>query len=194
MERKRIIKEAAEAVKKGEGLSHKRAGARLSPGHVEHEFAPVFDAESKVLILGSIPSPKSREQGFYYGHPRNRFWSVLAAVFGEERPETIPEKKAFLHRHHIALWDVLASCTIRGASDASIADAVPNDLEELLKKTRVRSIFTTGGTASGLYRKYCFSKTGLLDIRLPSTSPANCAVTEEVLILAYGSVREALRT
>lgn len=159
--------------------------AKNSRTHVSHEFPAVYDRSSRVLLLGSIPSPKSREVGFYYGHPQNRFWKVLAAVLGESVPETIPQKKAMLKKHHIALWDVLESCTIVGASDTSIEDAVPNKISELVKATRVERIFCTGTTAHKLYQKYCAADVGIDAERLPSTSPANCAVSFEKLVEAY---------
>ena len=153
--------------------------------HVTHEFPAVFDRNSQVLLLGSIPSPKSREVGFYYGHPQNRFWKVLAQVLGESVPETILQKKAMLQKHHVALWDVLESCTIVGASDTSIEDAVPNKIGELIKATKVNRIFCTGATAHKLYQKYCASEVGIDAVKLPSTSPANCAVSFEKLVDAY---------
>lgn len=159
--------------------------AKNSRTQVSHEFPAVYDRGSRVLLLGSIPSPKSREVGFYYGHPQNRFWKVLAAVLGESVPETIPQKKAMLKKHHIALWDVLESCTIVGASDTSIEDAVPNKISELVKATRVERIFCTGTTAHKLYQKYCAADVGIDAERLLSTSPANCAVSFEKLVEAY---------
>ena len=155
---------------------------------VTHEFPALFDRESRVLLLGSIPSPKSREQGFYYGHPQNRFWKVLAQVLGENVPETIPQKKAMLKKHHVALWDVLESCTIVGASDTSIEDVVPNKISDLVKKSRVTRIFCTGATAHKLYQKYCAADVGLDAVKLPSTSPANCAVPLDKLVEAYCSI------
>ena len=155
---------------------------------VTHEFPALFDANSEVLLLGSIPSPKSREQGFYYGHPQNRFWKVLANVLSEPLPKTINEKKAMLLKHHIALWDVLDSCTIIGASDTSIEDVVPNDIASLLAKTKIKRIFCTGATAHKLYEKYCEKSTGIKAVKLPSTSPANCAVKFEALVEAYKEV------
>ena len=152
---------------------------------VSHEFPAVFDRNSRVLLLGSIPSPKSREVGFYYGHPQNRFWKVLAQVLGETVPETIPQKKAMLKKHHVALWDVLESCTIVGASDTSIEDVVPNKIGELVKRSKVSRIFCTGATAHKLYQKYCAKDVGIDAERLPSTSPANCAVSLEKLVEAY---------
>ena len=155
---------------------------------VTHEFPALFDRESRVLLLGSIPSPKSREQGFYYGHPQNRFWKVMAQVLGENVPETIPQKKAMLKKHLIALWDVLESCTIVGASDTSIEDIVPNKISDLVKKSKVARIFCTGATAHKLYQKYCAAEVGLDAVKLPSTSPANCAVPFEKLVEAYRAV------
>ena len=155
---------------------------------VTHEFPPVYDRDSRVLLLGSIPSPKSREVGFYYGHPQNRFWKVLAAVLGEKVPETISQKKAMLKRHHIALWDVLESCTIVGASDTSIEDAVPNKIAALVAKSKVTRIFCTGATAHKLYQKYCAADVGIDAVKLPSTSPANCAISLERLVDAYRDI------
>ena len=160
---------------------------------VTHEFPAVYDQGSRVLLLGSIPSPKSREEGFYYGHPQNRFWKVIAQVCGEATPETIPQKKAMLQRHHIALWDVLESCTIVGASDTSIEDAVPNKISDLVKATRVTRIFCTGATAHKLYQKYCAKEVGIDAIKLPSTSPANCAVSTEKLVDAYKVINDLTR-
>ena len=162
--------------------------AKNSRTHVSHEFPAVYDRTSRVLLLGSIPSPKSREVGFYYGHPQNRFWKVLAAVLGESVSETIPQKKAMLKKHYIALWDVLESCTIVGASDTSIEDAVPNKISELVKATRVERIFCTGATAHRLYQKYCAADVGMDAVKLPSTSPANCAVSLEKLVEAYRKI------
>lgn len=158
---------------------------------VTHEFPAVYDRNSRVLLLGSIPSPKSREVGFYYGHPQNRFWKVLAQVLGETVPETIPQKKAILKKHHVALWDVLESCTIVGASDTSIEDVVPNKIGELVKRSKVSRIFCTGATAHKLYQKYCAKDVGIDAERLPSTSPANCAVSLEKLVEAYRVVSSA---
>ena len=155
---------------------------------VTHEFPAFYDRSSRVLLLGSIPSPKSREVGFYYGHPQNRFWKVLAAVLGEKIPETIPQKKAMLKKHHVALWDVLESCTIVGASDTSIEEVVPNKISELVQATHVDRIFCTGATAHKLYQKYCAEDVGIDAEKLPSTSPANCAVSIEKLVEAYRKI------
>ena len=152
---------------------------------VVHPIEPVFDADSKILILGTMPSPKSREAGFYYSHPRNRFWPVLAALFGEEVPKENSQKRSLLLRHQVALWDVIASCEIAGASDTSIRNAVPNPIEELIAKTQIKAVYTTGQKAYQLYQKHCFSKTGIEAVPLPSTSPANAAMSLEKLIEAY---------
>ena len=119
-----------------------------------HTIAPVYDENSRILILGSFPSVKSREAAFFYGHPQNRFWRVLAAVLGEETPQTAAEKKSLLLRHGVALWDVIASCDIAGSSDASITNVVPNDLSRILDAAPVRRIFCNGGTAYRFYRRY----------------------------------------
>ncbi len=158
--------------------------------HVTHEFPALYDRESRVLLLGSIPSPKSREMAFYYGHPQNRFWKVIAAVLGESVPETIAQKKAMLKKHHVALWDVLDSCTIVGASDTSIEDPVVNNIKDLVKKSKVTRIFCTGATAHKLYQKLCATNVGIDAVKLPSTSPANCAVSLEKLVEAYKMILE----
>ena len=160
---------------------------------VRHEFGPFYDKDSKVLILGSIPSPKSREQGFYYGHPQNRFWKVLADVLGEEIPETVEQRKKMLAKHHIALWDVLDSCEIKGASDTSIKDPVANDMNVILSKAGIRAIFTTGAKADELYKKMCYPICGVPSIRLPSTSPANCGYKYENLKEEYSQILEYIK-
>ena len=153
----------------------------MEAGLVTHEFDAFFDQDSRVLILGTIPSPKSREQGFYYGHPQNRFWKVLADVLGEEFPQTVEERKRFLKRNYIALWDVLESCEIKGASDVSIRNARPNDMNRILQAADIRAIFATGAKAAQLYKKLCFPECGVEAVRLPSTSPANCGCSYEKL-------------
>lgn len=157
---------------------------------VVHEFLPVFDRESRVLVLGTIPSPKSREQGFYYGHPRNRFWKMMSLVFDEPMAETVEERRAMALRNHVALWDVLASCSIKGAEDASIRDAVPNDIRLILSQADIRAVFTTGAKATALYRKYCEPICGVPCIPLPSTSPANCRMKDEELLEQYRRLRQ----
>ncbi len=150
-----------------------------------HPIPPTFDEHSEILILGSFPSVKSREVGFFYGHPQNRFWRVLAFLFDSELPKSIEEKKSFLLRHKIALWDVIASCDITGSSDASIKNVVPNDLNVILSAAQVRQIFTNGKKADSLYKKYLLPKTGREAICLPSTSPANAAWSFEKLCEAW---------
>ena len=168
----------------------KKPASKATRTRVTHEFPALYDRESQVLMLGSIPSPKSREMAFYYGHPQNRFWKVMAAVLGEDIPETIPQKKAMLKKHHVALWDVLDSCTIVGASDTSIEDPVVNNIGELVKKSKVSRIFCTGATAYNLYKKFCANDVGMEATKLPSTSPANCAVSLEKLVEAYKVILE----
>lgn len=153
---------------------------------VTHEIQPVFDSRSRVLLLGTMPSPASREQGFYYGHPQNRFWRVLAAIFDEPAPRTIEEKRDMLLHHHVALWDVLASCEIEGASDASIRDAQPNDLARIFDAADIRAVFATGTKAGELYRKLIEPTLGVPCTTLPSTSPANAKMKLADLVDAYG--------
>ena len=150
--------------------------------HISHTFMPVYDESSKALILGSFPSVKSREQGFYYGHPQNRFWKVLAAVCGCEVPKTIEEKKAMLLANHIAIWDVIDSCDIIGSSDSSIKNVVPADIAGILHKTKITRIFANGKTAGVLYKKFSEESTGIEAVVLPSTSPANAAFSLEKLV------------
>ena len=155
-----------------------------------HPFPPLYDDACKILILGSFPSVKSREQQFFYGHPQNRFWKVTAAVFGEPVPETIPEKRTFLLRRHIALWDVLAACEITGSSDSSIRNAQPNDLTPILTSAKIRQIFVNGGTAAKYYGKYQQKALNRTALRLPSTSPANAAWSLLRLTDAWSILRE----
>ena len=157
-----------------------------------HPFPALYAPDSRVLILGSFPSVKSREQRFFYGHPQNRFWRVMAALFDESVPQTIEEKRALLLSHRIALWDVIASCDISGSSDASIRDAVPNDLSPVFEAADIRCVFTNGGKAHELYQKYTLPLTSREDVRLPSTSPANAAYSLEKLTGEWQAVREAL--
>lgn len=160
---------------------------------LRHPFPAIYAPDSRILILGSFPSVKSREQMFFYGHPQNRFWRVMAALLGADVPQTVTEKRAFLLANHIALWDVIASCDIAGSSDASIRNAVPNDLTPILETACIRQIFTNGGTAHRLYRKYIYPLTGREDTVLSSTSPANAARSLDALINAWQPVREALK-
>ena len=160
----------------------------MSSQEAAHPFAPVYDRNSRVLILGSWPSPKSRQQGFFYGHPQNRFWPMLAALLGEPVPAVadIQAKRAMLLRHGIALWDVLADCTITGASDASIRDAVPTDLAPLFTAAPIRAVLCNGAAAYNLYEKYQRPLTGVAAVRLPSTSPANAAMRPDRLVAVWG--------
>lgn len=155
-----------------------------------HTLEPWYDAQSRVLILGTFPSPKSREYGSYYGHPQNRFWPTLAAVFDETVPMTVSERQAFVSHYRIALWDVLASCEIRGADDASIVSPEPNDLPRILHVADIRGVFTTGKKAKALYDALLLPCTGREAIALPSTSPANRRwFNEQALIDAYRVIR-----
>lgn len=155
---------------------------------VTHEFEPFYDENSKILILGSIPSPKSRELGFYYMHPQNRFWSVLSHIFNEQVPNTIDNKKKFLKKHNIALWDVLASCEIDGASDSSIKNPIPNDIRKILEVSKIGKIYTTGMTAYKFYNKYILDKVGVEAIYLPSTSSANAKMNFDDLVDEYKKI------
>ena len=157
---------------------------------VEHDFAPIFDGNSRILILGTMPSVKSREQGFYYGHKQNRFWKVLAGVTGETVPQTIEEKKEFLLRNKIAIWDVVKRCDIVGSSDASIRNAEANDIESLAKNTNICKIYANGSTAKKLYDSLV--KGEMEAILLPSTSPANASFSLDKLIEKWSVIREDL--
>ena len=147
-----------------------------------HNIEPVYDENSKILILGSFPSVKSRETGFFYGHPQNRFWRVVAAVRNEAVPETIAEKKAFLLRNGIAVWDVIKSCDITGSGDSSIKNAVPNDISVILKTAPIERIFCNGAASYKLYKRFLEPETGMTAVKLPSTSPANAAYSLDRLI------------
>jgi len=154
--------------------------------HIIHPIPPFYDSTSNVLILGSFPSVKTRESGFFYGHPQNRFWPLMTALFNEEKvPKTIEEKADLLRRNHIALWDSIHECDIIGSSDSSIKNAVPNDISQILKAADIRRIFTNGKKSHEIYMKYCYPKTGREDICLPSTSPANAAFRLDSLIKAW---------
>lgn len=192
----------------------------MEPQTITHTLSPIFNQDSRVLILGTMPSPQSRKQGFYYGHPQNRFWRVLACVFNEPVPQTNDERATFITHHHLALWDVLASCTIAGASDASITHPVPNDLGHIVRTAPISTIVTTGNKASQLLKRFYrvsprssaleiagksvirydraewyahyhagtlphISNSTLIWIPLPSTSPANAAMSFDVLVDAY---------
>ena len=157
--------------------------------HIRHPFPPLFDSESRTLILGSFPSVKSREAMFFYGHPQNRFWKIVAAVFEEDVPAMIEEKKKMLLRNGIALWDVVASCEIEGSSDSSIRNVRPNDIKKLIDETSISRIYVNGRTALKLYQKYLEEQLGMEAIVLPSTSPANAAYSIERLIDAWRIIK-----
>ncbi len=152
---------------------------------VSHPFDPVYDENSRILILGSFPSVRSREENFYYGHPQNRFWKLLSKLYGVPTPQTIEEKKKFLLRRGIALWDVISSCEIENSSDQSIREAVVNDLREIFERADIQAVFVNGKAAWKLYRKYH----GKEAYCLPSTSPANAAWTLDKLIAAWQVIR-----
>lgn len=149
--------------------------------HIVHSFEPVYDKASEILILGTLPSVKSRENNFYYGHKQNRFWKVLATLLKEPVPDTIEEKKAMLLAHRIALWDVIQSCDIKGSSDSSIKNVQPTDIGMILEKTNITRIYANGNKAGQLYKRYQCPVTGIEAMVLPSTSPANAAWSLERL-------------
>ena len=159
---------------------------------LEHTFDPIYDENSKILILGSFPSVKSRENNFYYGHPQNRYWKVLAAVLGVPVPETPEQKTEMLLSHNIAIWDVIHSCSIIGSSDTSIKDVVVNDFSEIINNSEVKCIYVNGGKAYDLYRKYAEKETGIKAVKLPSTSPANAAWKLDRLCQAWNCIKENL--
>lgn len=149
--------------------------------NIKHTFEPVYDENSRILILGTFPSVKSRENQFYYGHPQNRFWKVIAELTGSSLPESIKEKKKLLLETRIAIWDVIASCSITGSSDSSIRDVEVNDIPSLLKKSQISTIYGNGAKACELYDRYVREQTGKEIVKLPSTSPANAVFCLERL-------------
>lgn len=155
-----------------------------------HPIAPIYDEKSKVLILGSFPSVRSRECGFFYGHPQNRFWKVLAAVFGETVPDTIEEKRKFLLKNGVAVWDVIHSCDITGSSDNSIKNVIVNDITIILKDAPIKNIYVNGKKAFALYKKYIEPQTGRRAVCLPSTSPANASFALDRLITEWRKVKK----
>ena len=154
-----------------------------------HNIPPVFDKDSRILILGSFPSVKSREAEFFYGHPQNRFWKVAAAVFGCAVPQTVPEKRRFLLKNRIAVWDVIARCDIENSADSTIKNVVPNDIGLILGKADIKAIFVNGRTAEKYYNKYILPLIGRSAVCLPSTSPANAAKSLESLIESWKIIR-----
>lgn len=157
---------------------------------IVHPIPPLFDESSKTLILGSFPSVKSREAAFFYGHAQNRFWSVLATLYGVPKPETVEEKKKLVLENNLALWDVIASCEIVGSSDSSISDVTVNDLSVIINNSKVERIFVNGKTAEKYYNKYTYPKTGIKAVCLPSTSPANAAWKLEKLVEKWSIIKE----
>ena len=155
---------------------------------IVHPFPPFFRQDSHILILGSFPSVKSREQMFFYGHPQNRFWRVLAAVFGDAVPVSIPEKREFLARNRVALWDSIGRCTIEGSSDSSIRDVVPNDLSVILNAAPIAAIFCNGRQSFDCYTRYILPVLHREAVVLPSTSPANAAWSVDRLVEAWRAV------
>lgn len=160
--------------------------------HLTHTFNPIYNNDSKILILGSFPSVKSREIDFYYGHPQNRYWKVLASVLGVEVPQTPEEKTRMLLDNNIAIWDVIHSCSIVGSSDSSIKDVVVNDFSKIIENSNVKAIYVNGGKAYDLYHKYAEKSTGIKAIKLPSTSPANAAWSLDRLIQSWKQIKDVL--
>ena len=158
----------------------------------KHTIGSLFDENSKILILGSFPSVKSREQGFFYGHPQNRFWKVISSILCEPLPKTIDEKRIMLIKNNIALWDVIAYCDIVGSSDSSIKSVKPNDISVILGAADIKAIFTNGKTSFNLYNKYILPSTNIKPIYLPSTSPANAAFSCDRLIDEWKVIKEYL--
>ena len=155
-----------------------------------HTFEPIFDKNSEILVLGSFPSVKSRENNFYYAHPQNRFWRVVASVYSCPVPKTVEEKKNMLLSNKIAVWDVIKSCEITGSADSTIKSVIPNDLSEILSVADIKKIYANGKTAHSLYNKYIKKSTGFDIISLPSTSPANAAYSLEKLIKEWKIINE----
>ena len=156
-----------------------------------HPFPPLFDSESRTLILGSFPSVKSREAMFFYGHPQNRFWRLIALLCHEDTPQTVEEKSSLILRHHLALWDSIRSCTITGSSDSSVRDVVPNDLRVIFDNSKTESVFCNGALSHKMYMKYIYPQTGIAAVKLPSTSPANAAYSLERLAESWRVIMES---
>ena len=157
--------------------------------HITHTFDPVFDSNSEILILGTFPSVKSRENNFQYGHVHNRFWRVTAAVFGVQTPVSVEDKKKFLLENHIAVWDVIKTCDITNSADSTIKSVIPNDLSVILESCVIKQIYANGKTAEKLYNQYIKKKIKRDIIALPSTSPANAAFSEKKLIEKWKIIR-----
>lgn len=153
-----------------------------------HPFEPLYDSSSKILILGSFPSVKSREQLFFYGHPQNRFWKIISSLLNEPLPQTIEEKKKLCLKHHVALWDSIQSCEISGSSDASIKNVKTNDIQKILSKTNITKICCNGKTSYNLYEKYIYPSTKIHACCLPSSSPANAAYSFDKLLKEWKEI------
>ncbi len=162
--------------------------------HIVHPFGPLYNSESRVLILGSLPSVKSREANFFYGHPRNRYWPLIAKLFDEPVPETIEEKKALVLKHHIAMWDAIYACDIKGSSDSSIKNVEPTDLGQIIANSKVTHVFCNGKTSWKYYHKYQEKELGIKAVALPSTSPANAAWQLDRLMTEWKVVKEVCET
>ena len=156
-----------------------------------HPFPPLFDSESRTLILGSFPSVKSREAMFFYGHPQNRFWRLIALLCHEDTPQTVEEKSSLILRHHLALWDSIRSCTITGSSDSSVRDVVTNDLSVIFDNSKTERVFCNGALSHKMYMKYIYPQTGIAAVKLPSTSPANAAYSLERLAESWRVIMES---
>lgn len=157
---------------------------------IVHPIPPLFNEDSETLILGSFPSVKSREAEFFYGHPQNRFWAVVAEIYGCEKPQTVEEKKKLVLENKLAMWDVIQSCEIEGSADSTISNVTANDLNIILQNSKVDRIFVNGKTAEKYYNKYTLPKTGIKAICLPSTSPANAAWNVERLVEAWKIIKK----
>ena len=162
------------------------------PQKIIHPIPPLYDENCCILILGSFPSVKSREAMFFYGHPQNRFWKLIARLFDEAVPQTVDEKRELALKHHIAMWDTIHSCTITGSSDSSIRDVVPNDLSVILDNSKAKQIFCNGTASYNLYMKYIYPSTGIKAVKLPSTSPANAAFNIDRLAGEWQVIKEYL--
>lgn len=160
--------------------------------HIIHPIPPLYDAESRILILGSLPSIKSREEMFFYGHKQNRFWPMLAAVLGEPAPETIQQKREMVLKHHIAMWDTIYSCDIIGSSDSSIKNVVPTDLKKIIEESKITQVFCNGKTSGKYFGKYQEKELQMKAIVLPSTSPANAAWRMDRLVDEWKVIRDWL--
>lgn len=171
-------------------MSNKEGTIKGTAQRIIHPIPPLYNEVSEILILGSFPSVKSREQQFFYGHKQNRFWKVMAAVWDFPVPETIDEKKALLYANHVAVWDVIGSCSIVGSSDASIRDVRANDLSVILEHAPIRQIYANGGKSYEMYQKYIYPYNGRMIIKLPSTSPANAAFSLERLVEEWKVIRK----